>query len=130
MTIAGREYHLMLTVKARRALRALCPEKDLEKLDDYLTGADSEEHASELLIILSNGYEDYKAFWSAQEGKQYDPQPLTAELLENLSMEDHLELQKEALIALRKGFGITVETEEPKEEGKKSADADPSEKQS
>lgn len=111
---------MLLTVKARRALRALCPDENMEKLGDWLDGPDGVEHITEVILLLSRGYEEYTAYWSAQEGKAYEPQPLTEELIENLSMEQHMDLQREALVALKKGFGMSIETEEPKgEKGKK-----------
>lgn len=123
MKIGKKDYDLLLTVKARRELRALCPEEDIKKLDEYLTGPDDFEHITQIILLLSRGYEEYKAYWAAQEGQTYEKHPITEELLDNLSMEEHTELQKEAVEALRKGFGITVETEEPKDGKRKNAKA-------
>lgn len=129
MNIRGREYGMLLTVKARGELRALCPGEDVKNLDEFLSGPEELEHATQIILLLSKGYEDYRAYWDAQEGKTYEPHPLTEELIENLSMEEHMELQRAALDALRKGFGITVETEEPKEGKGKKAEAAAEEKQ-
>lgn len=129
MNIRGTDYEMLLTVKARRELRALCPGEDLQRLDEYLDGPEMFEHATEVILILSRGYEEYKAYWDAQEGKTYEPHPLTEELIDHLSGEDHSALQREAREALRRGFGITVETEEPKEGKGKKAKAAAEEKQ-
>ena len=129
MNIRGREYGMLLTVKARGELRALCPGEDINNLGEYLSGPEELEHTTKIILLLSQGYEDYRAYWDAQEGKTYDPHPLTEELIEHLSMEEHMELQRAAMDALTKGFGITVETEEPKEGKGKKAKAAAEEKQ-
>lgn len=123
MKILEREYSFMLTVKARRDIRALCPGGDIGKLGEYLDGSEMEEKITGIILLLNKGHEDYKAFWEAQNGRTYEPVYLTEELIENLDMEDYRELEAEAMEAFRRGMGITVEAEEPKEtgKGKKSA---------
>lgn len=124
MKIAGKDYQMLLTVKARKAIRALCPGEDIEKIGEFLDGPEELEHVTDVILILSRGYEEYKAYWDAQQGTTYEPFPLTEEMIENLSMEEHMELQREAIVALKRGFGISVETEEPKEgKGKKGVAA-------
>lgn len=121
MNIRGRDCKMLLTVKARKELRALCPGGDINKLDEFLSGPEEFDNATKVIIILSKGYEDYRAYWDAQEGKTYEPNPLTEEFIEHLPPAEHVDLQREALEALKIGFGITVETEEPKEgKGKKA----------
>lgn len=118
MKIAGKDYQFMLTVKARRELRALCPGGDITKLDEFLDGPEGEEHFTQMALLLSRAHEEYRAYWDTQEGKTYDPCPLQEDVVEFLSMEDYRTLQEEVMESMRRGMGITVETEEPKEKGK------------
>lgn len=120
MVINGCDYKMLLTVRARKEIRALCPEGKMENLvkafDDEAAG---EETMIKLIVIMSKAHEDYESFWAAQNGKTYDPHVLTEELIENLSSEEYLNLSDEASNAYLKGMGVTVETEPVKEKGKK-----------
>lgn len=129
MNIRGKEYGMLMTVKARSRIRALCPGEDFTKLDEYLDGPEEFDRTTKIIIILSESHEDHKSFWDAQEGKTYEPNPLTEEMIDNLTMEEHMDLQREAVDVIRKGLGITVETEEPKEGKGKKAKAAAEEKQ-
>jgi len=120
MTINGRDYKFLLTVRARREVRALCPENKLEKLTEaFEDSEEGDEVMARLICILSKGYEDYTCYWEGQKGKSYVPQPITMELLETLTMEEFNKLATEAGNAYMRGMGITVETEPIKEKGKK-----------
>lgn len=122
MTINGRDYKFLLTVRARREVRALCPEQKMENLTKIFEDeAAGEDTMTKLICIVSKAHEDYESFWAAQNGKTYEPNVLTEEIIENLSSEDYLKLTEEAANAILKGMGVTVETEPIKEKGKKKA---------
>ena len=120
MTINGIEYKMLLTVRARKEIRALCPDG---KMENFVKLFDDEENGDEVMVkliaTLSKCHEDYAQYWAAQSGQNYEPHVLTEEMIENLSSEDYLKLSEEASSAFLKGMGVTVETEPVKEKGKK-----------
>lgn len=120
MTIKGIEYKMLLTVRARKEIRALCPDGKFEKISDlFEDDGEGDENMVKLIAILSKAHEDYATYWAAQSGQTYEPHVLTEETIENLSSEDFMILAKEASTAFLKGMGVTVETEPVKEKGKK-----------
>lgn len=120
MVINGHDYKMLLTVRARREIRALCPDGKIENLTNVFEDeAGGEETMTKLISILSQAHEDYEMFWAAQNGKTYEPHVLTEEVIENMASEEYLKLTDEASNALLKGLGVTVETEPVKEKGKK-----------
>lgn len=86
MELNGREIKFKRTIWATLAVGALCPDKDLEKLDSVLREnfVDGNMAAAQFICILSEGYERQKAFEASQAGESYEMNPLTMDELMNL----------------------------------------------
>lgn len=58
----GKTYGFLLTAEAACALGDMCPDRDLDKLDEALTGSDTAETVQRQIHfakILNDGYADY-----------------------------------------------------------------------
>lgn len=86
MEINGREINFKRTIWATLAVGALCPDKDLEKLDTVLRDnfVDGNMAAAQFICILSEGYERWAEYEASREGKEYEPNPITMDEIMNL----------------------------------------------
>lgn len=111
----SRPYGFLLSVGAEQELARLCPGENLRGLREILTGrsADAIGSSVEMLCILSRWYEKAQAM---EQGSGYEPRPLTAEELLLLPQWKFEALQSEALSAMLRDQGRTVEAEPPKKE--------------
>lgn len=82
MEINGREVKFKRTIWATLAIAALCPDKDLEKLDAVLREnfVDGNMAAAQFICIMSEGYERAKAY----EDPEYEMNPVTMDEIMNL----------------------------------------------
>lgn len=113
--ILNRPYGFLLSVGAEQELARLCPGEDLHRLREILTGRSAEAIGSsaEMLCILSRWHEKAQAM---EQGPGYEQRPLTTEELLLLPQWKFRALQAEALSAMLRDQGRTVEAEAGKKE--------------
>ena len=116
MEIFGHDYGLLYSVGAMEELKERCPDHDLNKLGRLL---DDAKGGKEMLCILSKWHEKAEAMKARMEGREYQEHPLEMELLDLVNMQDFNELMGEAVAVMFRDREQTVETEEPKKNGKK-----------
>ena len=111
----SRPYGFLYSVGAEQEIARLCPGEDLKRMREILAGTTAEtiEKGVEILCILSRWHEKARAF---EEGDHYEPNPLTSEELQLLPKLRFQQLQSEALQAILRDSGRTVEAEPPKKE--------------
>lgn len=117
MLVHGREIGFRFTVGASAKVADLCPEGDISRLGDVLSGGYGTvaRDMAAIIAALSEGYEQSRKF--AELG--YVPNPLTAEELLALGVAEFTALQAEAMAAWAADSKPTVEVEpEKKENGK------------
>lgn len=123
MVINGREVRFRYTVHAAKRLFELVPGGDFKKLEALLKKTTGESIAviESLAEIMSEGYENARAFEAAQLGQAYEPRPLTYEEIENLDVTFLSGIAQEVFDEVLAGSKTTVEGEPPK--GKKTEKA-------
>ena len=114
MEINGRQVHFKRTIWATNAIMEMCPGGDLNRFGELFDGSTSEQIISMagFIVVLSQGYEQARAFEAKRNGEEYTPDPLTLDEL--MSLEDMRifeELQSEAVKAWVKDAETTVESE-------------------
>ena len=111
----GREYGFLYSVGAEQEIARLCPGEDLKRMREILAGTTAETIGAgvEMLCILSRWHEKARAL---EEGAGYEPKPLTSEELLLLPKVRFKELQGEALQAVLRDNGRTVEAEPAKKD--------------
>ena len=124
MKLNGREINFKRTIWATIAASTMCPDNDINRLDEVLRAnfADGNMAAAQFICIMSEAYEKAKAYEMSQTGESYEQKPVTMDELMNL--EDFDQFQKlfiDAADAWKKDARQTVETEPVK--GKKKSKA-------
>lgn len=86
MEINGREIKFKRTIWATLAIGALCPDKELDKLDQVLREnfVDGNMAAAQFICIMSEGYERWAAYEASKAGEPYEMNPLTMDEIMNL----------------------------------------------
>lgn len=115
MIIKGKDRKFLLTVRGRDEIAALCPNGDLSNISDMLSATSSTEFLRKMTIIMNRDYEDHTKYYDPS----YEPEYLTDDDLEILTLEEFRKLNDEMSDAFLKGMGVTVETDDKK--GKKTA---------
>ena len=112
MTVFGREVGFLLTVGASAEIAELCPDGDIGKLVEVLSGTTSATltNTARIIVALSRGYESNRAF--SEPG--YVPRPLTVQEVLALPQSVFLAMQKEAVAAYTASNQTRVEVEEDK----------------
>lgn len=107
-----REHGFLFSVGAEQELARLCPGGDLKRLGELMTRRDADAIglSVEMICILSRWHEKARAL----EEPGYEPRPLTPEELQLLPMAVFAALQAEAMDAMRRDAGQTVEAEPAK----------------
>ena len=115
MELFGREYGFKLTIGASAELAKACPDGDMNRLDALFSGeyAGTLEGATALMLALSRGYEQARAF--AEPG--YQAQPLTRELIAAMDFEEFHAAMAEAGAAFQRQSKPTVSAEPAKKNG-------------
>lgn len=123
MRIYGKDYHFRLTVGASVKLARLCPEDDITKIGQVMSGSYPQmvETTAKMAAIMSEADELARRY---EAGLTADPaaiHPLTEGMVLSLSDADFLALQREVFEAYRGDAKPEVE-EEPvkKKEGDKA----------
>jgi len=119
MKVNGKEYGLLYCVGAMAELKEQCPNQDLKNLRQLL---DTPEGGKQLLCIMSRWHEKAAAMQARLEGREYTEQPLPAELLDFVPVQDFNEMLSEAVDVMFRDRQATVETEEPDKNRKKKED--------
>lgn len=117
MKIFGEEYGFMLTVGASAAIADLCPDGDLNRMNEVLSGRLSRtiDFTAEFIAVMAKGYDDARRY----AGEEITHKPLTAEMVKALPSEAFQEVQSAALAAFREDTKTTVEVAPSKKEEKR-----------
>lgn len=114
MEIHGREIGFRRTVGANCEIAELCPNGDLTKIDEVLTGdnyAKSINLAAGAMLALNKWFEEAQCF----DDPEHKKNPLTMAEIMMLEPEDFNALWADALKAWTEDAKTTVEAEAPKE---------------
>ena len=111
----GRPYGFLFSVGAEQEIARLCPNEDLTQLRGVLTGKSAAALSTrvDMLCVLSKWHEKAKA---REAGGDYEETPLTREELLLLTTAEYEQLLAEALSAMVRDQGRTVEAETGKKE--------------
>lgn len=112
MNIFGEEYGFMLTVGASTAIARLCPDGDLNRMNEVLNGtfADAITFSASFIVAMANGYDDAKRFI----GEEVTHKPLTLDMVMALPGNIFAEVQAAALAAFGSDINPTVEIDTKK----------------
>lgn len=112
MVIHGKERRFMLTVGASAEIAEFCPDGDLAKMGVLFERPYEEEVRviAKIVAALSRGYENSKKY----EDPTHVADPLTAEEVLSLTVDEYKDLVAAALEAFRKDTQISVATESSK----------------
>lgn len=120
MKINGKEIRFLRTVKATADLSALCPNGDIERINElFESGVNGAINTGAAIIhFLNEGYEMNRHFAEPD----YKPNIISVE--EILYLEDtvYTELLKEAIKGFTNGSDVTVEVEESKKKVEKETE--------
>ena len=121
MEIFGEEYGFMLTVGASAAIADLCPDGDLNRMNEVLAGRMSQtiDFTASFIAAMAKGFDDAKRF----AGEEITHKPLTAEMVKALPSNVFQNVQSAALTAFREDTKSTVEVAPSKKEEKRQAKA-------
>lgn len=114
MIIRGLERHFMLGVRGRDKIAALCIEGDIKNIAETLNSAKTTDIIQKMAIFMNHDYEDRKHY----DDPSYEPDYITEEDFAVMTMNEYRALEDEVSDAFLSGMEITVEAEEPKENGK------------
>lgn len=119
MKIFGQDYEFRLTVSASTRIAELCPDKDLTRMGEIMSGTFSQmmNAAAELIVAMAEGYDRY----ALRNGIKVEHDPLTKEMLFDLTTEEFKAIQLEAMKAFRGDIKPTVEVAPGKKKEKESA---------
>lgn len=104
MKVRGKEIQFLRTVKATCELAKLCPEENIERIDELFSGTfpNTIEVGAKIIHFLNEGYEMNKHF----NDPSYQPQVISIDEIMYLSESDYVALMKDAMSS----FGIGTET--------------------
>lgn len=119
MKIYGEEYGFKLTIGASAAIADLCPDGELERMEELMQGkvSDTLKFTASFIEVLAKGFDDAKRY----AGEEVTHRPLTAEMVMSLPSADFQEIQAAAIAAFKDGLQQTVEVAPPKKKEKEPA---------
>lgn len=108
MIVHGKERNLKLTIGASLAISEICPDGDLARLEECLTGSYSKvmQNVIHIILALQAGAEDARAL----DDPGYTPDYMTAAELETLEPDEFKELERAAIVQYKKDTTPTVKT--------------------
>lgn len=111
MKVRGREINFLRTVKTTCDLIELCPDNDLDRMQEIFTGPldKVQKNAAILIHSLNEGYEMNKHF----ENPEYEPNIISVEEIMYLTQEEYGDLLNAAMQSFN-DVETTVETEKSK----------------
>lgn len=112
MKIFGEEYGFMLTVGASAEIAKLCPDGDLNRMNEVIGGnfADAVTFSAKFIVAMANGYDDAKRF----AGETVTHKPLTLDMVMALPGSEFAEVQTAALAAFGEDLNPSVEIDSKK----------------
>ena len=107
MKIYGEEYGFMLTVGASAAIADLCPDGDLNRMNEVLSGRLSKtiDFTASFIAAMAKGFDDAKRY----AGEEVTHRPLTADMVLALQKDEFKDVQAAAIAAFRGDTETTVE---------------------
>lgn len=123
MIVFGKDVQFLRTVEADCEIEEICPDKNIERISELAQGNTKKKFRSmgAFIRILNEGYENNKSFTAQMEGKSYDADPISEEMLKHLTTVEFNELFVEAVAAFI-GETPTIEVEEEKDQKKSEAE--------
>lgn len=114
MNIFGEEYGFSLTVGASAAIADLCPDGDLNRMNEVLSGrlSNTINFTASFIAAMAKGFDDARRY----AGEEVTHKPLTADMVLALPGDVFGEVQNAALAAFREDTKTTVEVEPSKKE--------------
>lgn len=112
MEIYGIKVEFARTVKSNAMLAELCPDHDIKRFGDLMSGNAYWINIPKVMEIMQHGAEDKKRFEAAQMGQTYEPKYLTAEHFSYLDAFQLNQLSNECYEAFVGDGRQTVETKE------------------
>lgn len=117
MKIRGREIKFLRTVKATVDIMSICPDENIERLPELMSGSlkVSTEVGAKIIHALNEGYEMNKHF----DDPTYKPNIISEEEILYLDNNVYNELLASAFASIGNGAETTIEAEKPKKKEKK-----------
>jgi hypothetical protein len=112
MEIYGINVEFARTVKSNAALAEICPDHDIKRFGEMVSGNAYWINIPKVMEIMQNGAEDKKKFDAAQMGQTYEPQYLTEEQFSYLDAFQLNELSNECWEAFVGDGKQTVDSKE------------------
>lgn len=118
MKIHGKEVQFLRTVKATSDIASLCPEKDIERIDELFNGdlPTTLETGAKIIHFLNEGFEMNKHF----EDPTYQPNILSIEEIMYLDDATYTELMKCTMSGMNNGADTSIEVETSKKKEEKT----------
>lgn len=113
MKLFGYEYDFALTVGASAQIADMCPDGDLSRIGEVLSGnnfSETAKNGAEIVAVMANAADAVKRF----EGVSVDHPALTVEMLFALSQADFMAAMTEAMSAFGRDSKPTIEVEPSK----------------
>lgn len=107
MKIYGQDYEFLLTVSASAKIADLCPDHDLSRLGEVMSGPYSEimVAAATIVVAMAEGYDRN----ARRSGCEVTHEPLTVDALLDLPAPEFKAIQMAAMEAFRADIKPTVE---------------------
>lgn len=114
MQIRGKEIQFLRTVKATSDIARLCPDNDIQRIDELFSGdlPTTLEVGAKIIHYLNEGYEMNRHF----NEPGYQPDILSVDEIMYLDDQTYTELMKSAMKGMSNGAEQLVEVEEQKKE--------------
>lgn len=113
MNINGVNYGLKMTVGAEVEISRICPNGDISRLGEAVTGAFDEtvDAIAHIIVAMSNGYEKQKAY----RDRTYTANPVTFDEVRNyievLEQDEFAQMQEELKVAMDEGMKPSIDAE-------------------